>query len=370
MSTDTDPDGLYEMRRRKRDSAPTRPRRTPAECLENSTSGTENSFDRSKLMEELQQLKSIVARVVDRIEEALTNGQAQVQPTGTHTHEGVMQLWGQLTWPIVLLGHVRSKSTDWRAAVLNDAESVVLKQSIEHALHAERVLNKELRVTLGLSQAFELVESSIFSSTRWSKSVAFDRACASLSAAVQQMQKTTGIYIDKNNDILGNFNSLQIVAHLRVAAIPPTSYTPDYSAHETSLATHFTWSDKPADLVLISLRKAAFADELVHAMCHESSMSLGVANDVSQLNVSCGVMFSDASTGMACLATSVLDEFGIELDEVGGSSAFVSNRGIQKLFDCAFSDVDATEEERRVAPKQHFSHAWDATPDVETDFGW
>jgi len=343
MSVAEASDVLIEKRRRGRGSAPTRPRPT----CESSSSDLENPDDRSKLMEELQQLKIIMARAVDRIEESLTNGQARVHPTGTHTHEDVIKLWGQLTWPIVLLGHIRSKPIDGKTALVNGAESFVLQQSIDNAVHAERVLDEELRVTLGLSESFELVASSLFSSTRSSKPVAFDRACAFLSAAVQNMQETTGIYIDKNNDILGNFSSLQVVAHLR--ADLPTAYTP----------TQFTISDKKADLVILSLRKSAFAN--VHAMCHETAIGVALA----PLHVACGVMFSDASTGIACLATSVLDEFEIELDAVGGSAS-VSNRCIQKLFDCAFSEVEVTEEERPV----HISHAWDATPDVESDFGW
>lgn len=358
---------MVDRKRRRRMNIPAERPRRPIECAANSSSDSETPTDQARLAAELQQLKPICAHILDRVEEMLTNGQTRVRPTGRLTTEAIMSNFGALMSPIVFLTHLRSKPFDSTGPLLMDTEAAILRQSIDHAIHAEHILDEELRVTLGIAASLRLVASSLRVSTRGVTSVAFDRACATLSTAVHQMQETTGIYIDKN-DILPAFTTLHVLAHVCVADTSDAAVAaPDYTAHESSQTTHFTRSTTPADLIVVSLRNTTLPDEVLHSVYHESAVSLKSMNDASYSNILHGVMFSDASAGIACLATSVLPEFGIALS---GKTASVAIAYAPTLFELAFSELDVAAEERPNAPNQHFSNVWDAAPDMEASLCW
>jgi hypothetical protein len=422
----TMPDPGSGGRRRGRGSVPgarSRPRSRGARPRPGDADGvdTVGPEERARLMEDLQQLKAMWSRVIDRIEEALTDGSSRAMPTGSRSQEEVMQLWGKVTWPLVFLTRLRTASVgDATSVALHDTEASMLKRSIDHAIEAERVLEEELRIPIGLSDAYRVLESSIHASKKHASPVPFDNACALLAAAVHDMQKATGIYLDGDN-LLNGLTTLSVLAYFNVTrnttaedgdashashtpqdsllatlASPPAPAAPDapdnssipdaqsaqqpdhdgvYTVHDLSTSTRFEQSDQPGDLVVVSLRPCTFAADFMHHICSESSTSLNATVSESVVNISRGIMFSDTGLGIACLATSVLPDLGIELDDVG-SRALLSSHGVERFFAYAFAD-DAASSGDSASSTATGGWAdgtpacpWDASPDIEADLEW
>jgi len=381
--------------------------------------------ERARLMEDLQQLKAMWSRVLDRIEEALTSRSSRAMPTGSRSQEEIMQLWGKVTWPLVFLTRFRTATVgDATSVALHDTEASMLKLSIGHATEAERVLEEELRLPIGLSDSYRLLESSIHASKKHSSPVPFDNACALLAAAVHDMQKATGIYFDGDN-LLKSLTTLSVLAHFNVTRkttaedgdashTPHTPHTPQdnlmttqaapvvpaatvapvapdnpfmpevpnakpkhdcvYMVHDLSTSTRFEQSDQPGDLVVVSLRPCTFAADFMQHICNESSTSLNATISESVVNMTRGIMFSDTGLGIACLATSVLPDLGIELDEVG-SKALLSSHGVERFFEYAFADDAAAAGESASTATGGWADTtdacpWDASPDIEADLEW
>ena len=382
--------------------------------------------ERARLMQDLQQLKAMWSRVIDRIEEALTDGSSRAIPTGSRPHEEIMQLWGKVTWPLVFLTRLRAASVgDATSVALHDTEASMLKRSIDHAIEAERVLEEELRIPIGLSDAYRVLESSIHASKKHASPVPFDNACALLATAVHGMQKATGIC----DNLLNGLTTLSVLAYFNVTrkttaedgdasdtshtshtshtsqtpqdrllaalappAAPDAPGVPDdpsipdaqsaqqpehdgiYLMHDLSTSTRFEQSDQPGDLVVVSLRPCTFATDFMHHICSESSTSLNATVSESVLNMSRGIMFSDTGLGIACLATSVLPDLGIELDEVG-SRALLSSHGVERFFGYAFADDAAAYGDSASTTTDGWADStaacpWDASPDIEADLEW
>ena len=373
-------------RRRGRGSVPAAPSRgdrapsVPGEADALECADGVSAAEQAGVVEDLQQLKAIWSRVLDRVYEVLTSPTSRAQPRGRQSQEEIMQLWGKVTWPLVFLSRLRTQSVGDAASVaLQDTEASMLKRSIEHAIEAESALEEELRISIGLSDSYRLLESSLHTSKKHSSPVPFDNACALLAAAVREMQEATGIYLDGDN-LLNSLATLSVLAHFNVTreatepdcACMPT--TPDAQptadgcpTHAACVPTRFEHSNEPGDLVVLSLRPCAFASDFMHHICNESSTSLNATIVESVVPISRGIMFSDRGLGITCLATSVLPDLGIELDE-GGSKALLSSKGTERFFEYAFADETASPAVGGWADGA--GCPWDASPDIETDLEW
>lgn len=364
--------------------------------------------ERTRLMEDIQQLKAMWGHVVDRIEEALVGGNSRARPTGSRSQEEIMQLWGKVTWPLVFLTRLRKVSVgDATSVALHHTEASMLKLSIGHAIEAERVLEEELRIPVNISDSYKLLESRIYASKKHSSPVPFDNACALLSAAVHAMQKATGIYFDGDN-LLNSLTTMSVLAHFNVTrrttaedgdashkppdgllttpAAPAASNDPSipdtlnaqpkgvYMVHDLSTSTRFEQSEQPGDLVVVSLRPCTFAADFMHHICSEISTSLNTTISEYSVNTSRGIMFSDTGLGIACLATSVLPDLGIELDDAG-SRALLSSHSVERFFEYAFADNTAESAEPASTATGGWGDTttacpWDASPDIEADLEW
>ena len=318
-------------------------------------------------MDWLQELKASWGRLLDRIEDMLSSESSRVRPTGSRTLEEVMQLWGKVTWPIVFLTRLRNKSLDDATTVLDGTEADLLRRSIDHAINAEPLLEEELRTSIGLADAYATLRARIHESRRSASPVAFDEACALLATAVREMQTSTGICVESDDGggcgLLSAFTSLHVIGHLNVVnvtdtrestdATDPTDATTtdattdatDHSPHfhvdsdyytvcEPGSTIQFMRSADPGELLVVSLRPHHAS--IMQHVCTESAAALSGGSAESLVHISRGVMFSDATLGIACLATSVLPDLGIELNETA-SKAVLSTNGTGRFFDCAFA---------------------------------
>jgi hypothetical protein len=329
---------------------------------------TENDEERKGWIDSL---KKTWARMLDNIESMMTSGNSNLSPKGTREIDDVMQLWGKVTWPLLFLTRLKSKNV-LPGGTFHNTDMSILRRSIECASDSEILLNDELRTTIGLSGAYANILASIEENKKHATSFHFDRAIAVLADAVKDMQKHTGIYFEDN--FLNPFTSLPVLAHLSTSREGEHNtfshsepQSPQTSSQCSTNGITFKTSNSPSDLVVISLRPSSMLAETLQHVYEETSVSLSCPTKDSVSNIARGVMFSDAESGIACLATSVLCDLGVELDDVGSKLVLKNS---YEFFDATFLGSSVNEAESDNDDDSKRALPWDAAPDIDMGLEW
>jgi hypothetical protein len=277
-----------------------------------------------------------------------------------------MKLWGKVTWPLIFLTRLKSKSAVPGGSLLATDMSI-LTRSIQCAIASEPELADELRTHIGLSEAYSDLLSSVEDNKKRATSFGFDKAIASIASAVKSMQDRTGIYFE--DSFMHPFTSFPVLAHLSTHASQNDTESQQHEHANIVCVDGVTFhaSGTPSDLVVVSLRPLASRDQTMDNVYRESSASLRCPPLESVSNIAKGVIFSDAENGVACLATSVLSDLGVEFDDVG-LRLVLKNTGT--FFDTAFlgSSGGCDSEEDESTPKRILP--WDAAPDIDLGLEW
>lgn len=222
--------------------------------------------------------------------------------------------FGTLILPFLFVSHLKNKPE--HIENIGRDESDMLKHSIRLSADAETELNHELQLSLELSHAFGRLLRAVNSSRDYGGDVAFAKAAAACSAAVHAMQKQSNIAFECLHPTI-----LPIRAHYDVDA---SSHTDDDVVVEFNrVLTRFS-PTSDGELVVVSLRPLPDDPKLMH-MIHEE-IADALKNPVGEdtlVNLSRGVVWSDAEMGIACLATSKLAGLGAAVDADGQHLVFL-----------------------------------------------
>lgn len=216
--------------------------------------------------------------------------------------EEISTKFGTLILPFLFVSHLKNKSD------LGRDERNLLKRSVRLSADAETELNHELQLSLELSHAFGRLVRAV-DARDYGGDVAFAKAAAACSAAVHAMQKQSSIAFECLHPTI-----LPIRAHYNVDA---ESHTDDDVVVEFNrVLTRFS-PTSDGELVVVSLRP--LPDDPIMHMIHEE-IADALKNPVVEdtlVNLSRGVVWSDAEMGIACLATSKLAGLGVAVDSDG-----------------------------------------------------
>ena len=251
--------------------------------------------ERHEQHEQQQQVATLKRRwgeLLDRVDEQLTQGKTRVRPTGSRGHDDIMQLWGKLTWPAVYLSHAAHRE-------LSNDEVEMLARMAPIAAQAERDLNSELRISISISGSYDNLVQTLTEPTTATDAhpaLAYRQAMTGLASAIQTLHVDYGV--DLGGDLRDALMSIPIVAHLTL--------------HDGDDA--FSQSETPAELVFVTLSEHP-APGVVDGVCVECCATLtnGDESTSPTFNLSRGVVFSDATAGIACVAMSTLTELGAEV---------------------------------------------------------
>lgn len=345
--------------------------------------------------DDVLKLKSTSGRLLDAIEECMTNGSSTIRPRGNRTMEEVMQLWGKLTWPILVVSALRSRSASDTADTIDAA---MLRRAIGFALDAEPDLEEELRISTGLSAAHTAILDAL-EHPDGTRSLRFERAAVALGASFKRIQEATKLCFGAAS--LSLCTSLPVLTHFSATSVAPDAEddlsdlitgagdsgdsgdSADYVIHahqfsDSGATVRVAQRDAPSDLVLVALHHkypaTPLSTDFVHYVCHESAVSMTTPSTHAQSNISKGVMFADHELGLACIAGSTLSELGIEFSHDGTRIVFEKGENIDTLLD-AFVPPSACDSLDRA---DHLGIddwtggplPWEAPPDRDSDCEW
>ena len=314
----------------------------------------------------IESLKRLWGRLLDNIEDVLTRGGTKASPKGKLDTDEVMKLWGKVTWPLIFLTRLKSKSAS-PGGSLPATDMSILTRSIQCAVDSEPELADELRTHIGLAEVYADLLSSVEDNKKRATSFGFDKAIASLASAVKDMQDRTGIYFE--DTFMQPFTSFPVLAHLSTHASNDDTESPQHEHANPFCVDGVTFhaSSTPSDLVVVSLRPLTSRDQTMDNVYRESSASLRCPPLESVPNIAKGVIFSDAENGVACLATSVLSDLGVEFDDVGLRLIL---KNTSAFFDTAFlgSSDECNSDENESTPRRTLP--WDAAPDIDLGLEW
>lgn len=264
-------------------------------------------------------LKRQWGMLLDRIDEELTRGDSRVNPTGLQTQDQIMQLWGKLTWPMVFVSQTLPGS-------LQPEDAEILQRTIPIAVDAETALENELRIKIGLSCVYADLIQSLTTHTPVPTTLSFRRAAAGIAAVIQSIHDNAGI--DLGDDFRNTFLSIPLVAQLTLK----------------DGADSFSKTDAGGELLLVSLYDRPPPTGIVEHVCAECRATLdsvATGGAPPSFNIARGIIFSDASVGIACVARSTLPEFGAVIDTGGRTPMLrLSMHAPDKFFDYAFDGRD------------------------------
>lgn len=245
-------------------------------------------------------LKRSCGELLDSIDEQLIQGKTAAQPTGARTHEEVMQLWGKLAWPAVVVSYSAHGE-------VSDDDVEMLERMVPLAAEAEHALQDELRIPIALSKSYDkLVQTLVDSESPLDAhpALAYRQAMHDLGSAIQTLHANHGV--DFGVDLRDALMSIPVVAHLTLQ---------DGDAA-------FTQTVEPAELVFVTLAERP-PSEVVDGVCFECCAALTAEHrgeTAPTFNLARGIVFSDATSGLACVATSTLTDLGAEVQTRGATT--------------------------------------------------
>lgn len=283
-------------RRRGRTSVP--PRAAPSGPREAVEAACDEAFE-----DELQQLKAMVAQMLDRIEASLIDSKT-IRPRGGLTMEEIMQRFGRLVYPMVFLKRLRSK-----AIGIGDNEKLNFKKSpktdsfyrsISSAIEAEEELNAELRIDLGMGSTLQKFYYCMNDPGRLLSTF------YQLELDTARARDTFSIGFDTLVDIktavrAGSFSVERVLKD----TIDPSVYTVHYDG------THaFVFKANPdsPDFVILSTHAHTLDDDAICMACKQVGLTLANHTEDSDETTANGILFSDDRSGMLCIASSALDD--------------------------------------------------------------
>lgn len=259
----------------------------------------------SSLMDELR----VTLNAID------TKMQTSAAPEDDKKHTQMLEMWGRVAHSTLFLGLLRRRA---KTIGIAKEHSSLLHRSTEQAIHACKILGAEFEINTQLLGAIDAVSTESFYHQGGATSVEFDHACAHFAHALAAIQQQEGIQL----------GSHKMDIHIPIVA----RFDAENDGDEI---THAVFTDE-GDAIVVAFAPFLVTSEILKEVAESTIAHITSPSEADARKFSSGILFSDSSLGIACIAASTLEDLGVELCSVSKRILLPNAAAVDAFFKAAF----------------------------------